>query len=86
METRNCPKCGSKLYNNKGISPKNNRPWENWKCGKCPYIEWVDLKQVPLPAQPNGNGDIILLEEMQTFKETMKNLGEYLTKHFGKDE
>jgi len=46
MENEQCPKCGNKLYHNKGISKKNNEPYENYKCSNkdCGYIDWVDLK------------------------------------------
>ena len=37
-----CPQCKKKsLYHNKGISPKSNAPYENYKCSKCKYIQWV---------------------------------------------
>lgn len=45
MENTNCPQCGNRLFHNKGISTKNNRPYENYKCGKCQYIKWVDIKE-----------------------------------------
>jgi ribosomal protein S27AE len=57
-EQRTCPnlKCGSRLFHNKGISAKNGKPYENWKCAKCGFIEWVDLnpktgKSTPLPTE-----------------------------------
>lgn len=44
-----CPKCHEKsFYHNKGISKKNNKPYENRKCSKCQHIEWIDL-----PAKSN---------------------------------
>ena len=39
----NCVKCGSKIFHNKGVSKKTNKPYENYKCGSCDYIKWVDL-------------------------------------------
>lgn len=55
-----CPKCGNiTLYHNKGISQKNNRPFENYKC-RCGYLEWVAQNkpqagalQSPTEAQPS---------------------------------
>ena len=41
-ETRPCPKCGGKQYHNRGVSKKNNKPYENWKCSNCQDIEWID--------------------------------------------
>ena len=40
----NCPKCNSKVFNNKGVSKKNGNPYENFKCSNrdCDFIEWVD--------------------------------------------
>ena len=57
MENKLCPQCSGKMYNNKGISKKNNKPYENWKCGECKYIEWVDVKE-------QGNGNQIVMDEI----------------------
>lgn len=46
VEVKPCPKCGGMMYHNKGISKKTGKPYENWKCGKCQTIEWVDRKPV----------------------------------------
>ena len=42
-EKKQCPKCGSLVFHNKGVSKKTNKPYENYKCGSCDYIKWVDL-------------------------------------------
>ncbi len=42
MIETNCPQCGNKLFHNQGVSQKNGKPYENYKCGKCSYIKWVD--------------------------------------------
>jgi len=42
MEEKNCPQCGNKLFHNQGVSKKTGKLYENYKCGKCSYIEWVD--------------------------------------------
>ncbi len=39
-----CPKCSGKLFHNQGISKKTNRLYENYKCSKCSFIEWVNQK------------------------------------------
>lgn len=57
MENKLCPQCGGKMYHNKGISKKNNKPYENWKCGTCKEIEWVDI------IEPQ-NGNAILSDEI----------------------
>jgi hypothetical protein len=46
----NCPKCNSKVFNNKGVSTKNGKPYENYKCSNksCGWIEWVDLRKPTL--------------------------------------
>jgi hypothetical protein len=46
MENTKCPKCGKELFHNQGISKKNNKPYENYKC-VCGYILWVDAKPQP---------------------------------------
>lgn len=52
----NCPKCGKKLFNNKGIG-KNGFPYENFKCPDkaCGFIEWVEQENRPstIPAKRN---------------------------------
>lgn len=53
METRDCPKCGGRMYHNKEISKKNNKPYENWKC-ICGNIEWVDIK-----SGSGGNNEVL---------------------------
>ena len=46
MEYKRCPNCGNNLFHNKGISKKTGKPYENYKCGQCDYIKWVD--QIPV--------------------------------------
>ena len=45
-----CPECGEKsVYHNKGITKQGihaGKPWENYKCSKCPYIKWINLNKV----------------------------------------
>jgi hypothetical protein len=45
---RFCEACDKKTkhFHNQGISSKNNRPYENYKCGKCGEIEWIEQKEV----------------------------------------
>ena len=39
--TKECPKCGATMWNNKGISAKTGKAYENWKCKACGEIEWI---------------------------------------------
>ena len=39
-----CPQCGNDVYHNKGIGKNTGVPYENYKCPKCGWIEWVDNK------------------------------------------
>jgi len=43
-----CPQCGNKMFNNKGISTKTGKPFENYKCSDkdCGHIEWVSSKDL----------------------------------------
>lgn len=62
MENKICPQCGNKLWHNEGISKKNGKPYENYKCAdkECGYIEWVDLKEKKeLPGKPKITAEII---------------------------
>lgn len=43
-DTRKCPYCGGTQYHNTGISKTGNK-YENWKCGSCKKVDWVDLRQ-----------------------------------------
>lgn len=80
-----CPKCKDPkltLWHNKGVSEKNGKPWENYKC-KCGYVQWVDLDKVPgtnfeKPAQPKAESldDAILLSPQQ-FQEGMERLWKF---------
>jgi len=66
-----CPQCGGDMFHNQGISKKNNKPYENYKC-KCGYIEWVDLraeKQQGMVEKQNGNQ--MLMEEILTLNTLM---------------
>jgi len=71
MNDKNCPKCGSKIFHNKGISKKTGKPYENYKCGGCDYIRWVDLTgegQGFKKAVPANN------EALNELKEEIKGL------------
>ena len=74
METKQiCPECGSNMYHNKGISKKTGKPYENYKCGECKYIQWVDVADMGSPQKTMVDGNAILLEEMQAgFKDLEK--------------
>ena len=63
METKNCPQCGNKMFHNIGVSKKNNKPYENYKCGACQYLEWVDQKGTTgKPKEPAWSGKILETE------------------------
>jgi len=52
------------MYHNKGISKKSGNPYENWKCGTCKKVDWVDdvseQKAItPMPARPSVDWDEI---------------------------
>lgn len=74
-----CPKCvHNTLYHNTGISAKNNKPYENYKCSKCDYIQWIPQDEKPKqqevpgfsrPPGPTASRDVILadlLTELRT--------------------
>lgn len=65
-----CPQCGNQsLYHNIGISKKNNKPFENYKCNKCQHIEWVDRKLEEHMAEDN------MQDEAKHQNEHMDNYG-----------
>lgn len=42
-----CPKCQQvTLYHNKGVSSKTNKAYENYKCAKCDYLQWIPQETV----------------------------------------
>lgn len=57
-----CPKCGAKVFHNKGISSKTNKPYENYKCGSCDFIEWVGQKDKGGNTSSNTNEIMKLLK------------------------
>lgn len=72
MESKNCPQCGNRLFHNKGVSKKNNKPYENFKCGSCDYIEWVDLQAPSATTSPPANAE--LLEAMRELYTKMEDI------------
>jgi len=77
-ENRQCPQCGNRLFHNEGISKKTGRPYANWKCGQCQYIEWEGKKK---EAQ---NGNAMLMDEIVAFRkevnERLDKMAEFLAK------
>ena len=46
-EERTCPNCGTKLFHNVNkISKKTGKPYTNWNCPKCDFVEFVDTNKV----------------------------------------
>lgn len=41
-----CPMCEAEMVLKKGISKKNNKPYEMWKCNECEHIVWVNEKEI----------------------------------------
>ena len=57
MTNKICPQCGQNMFHNQGISKKNGKPYENYKC-KCGEIEWVDNKNAS-QRQIGGNKEVL---------------------------
>jgi len=48
MNTKNCSQCGNEMTYKSGISQKNNKPYQMYKCGSCSYAEFIkDNQQKP---------------------------------------
>ena len=66
-----CPKCGSKVYHNKGVGKTSGKPYENYKCKNkdCDFIEWVESKK-----SDTANKDIVLekLDEILSLLKSKK--------------
>jgi hypothetical protein len=75
------------MFNNKGISPKNGKPFENYKCSDkdCGYIEWVDLKKETSQNTSQGFKKIDF-EGQEKLKEYIENMGLALEKRLKKIE
>lgn len=80
-----CPKCGGKLFENKGVGKKG--PYHNIKCannrmtnGTCDYIEWKDMKAQPTqPIQPKPAQTLNIEAE---FKKINEKLDKILTHYY----
>jgi len=50
LKDKLCPDCGKRLFEQIGISDKNNKPYHRIKCednnekGTCKYIQWVSVE------------------------------------------
>ena len=74
MEKNNlCPKCSGKLFHNKGISKKTGNPYENFKCGKCDYIEWINQKE-PDKSRLKSEGLVILNENLKNITKELSEI------------
>jgi hypothetical protein len=72
METKNCPKCSNKMYHNQGISKKTGKPYENWKCGTCKYVEWIVQQPPNIPKSTEPS--ILIIDEISGLRnETRKH-------------
>lgn len=77
---KTCPECGSKLYHNKGISKKTGKPYENWKCGECEYIKWVDIQNEPVLKSDAMGQEVNLINLDKKMDEAIKKLDEIIEK------
>jgi hypothetical protein len=89
------------LYHNKGVSSKNNKPYENYKCAKCDYLQWIPQETVKKEwskagdEMPNENKGMAIIGEMlaeilqyvKAIKKTLDNNGitEDEPEEFGKN-
>ena len=74
MENTTCPQCGNKLYHNEGVSKKTGKKYENYKCGQCEYIKWVDTPK----GEPQNTGNQIAMEELANLTKGQKEIWKLL--------
>lgn len=87
MQMQTCKKCQKPAYHNKGISLKNNKPYENIKCSDrdCGHVEWINLEdKADKPKPEPANNDILnrielkldfIIDELNDKKRVHQSLG-----------
>ena len=75
MENTTCPQCGNKLYHNEGVSKKTGKKYENYKCGQCEYIKWVDTpKGEPQEPPQNRDAALMMLDELTAIHKILEEI------------
>ena len=74
-EERTCPDCGTKLFHNVNkISKKTGKPYTNWNCPKCDFVEFVDTNKIVAQTMNTAKEDEGFFEKVANLVDEERKL------------